>query len=101
MRLPDVPLVIVGLFPTRDRYAGLKPLIVEFNERLRKIAADNGCPFMDAYKPFADENGQLRKELSRDGLHLSDAGYKIWVRLIEKALASSERPSATQPTNSR
>lgn len=85
-RLPDVPLVIVGLFPTRDRFAGLVPLIVEFNWRLEKIAADFGCPFMEVYKPFADEDGLLRSEYSRDGLHLNDAGYRLWAELIEKVL---------------
>ncbi len=85
-RLPDVPLVVVGLFPTRDRYAGLVPLIVEFNRRLVKIAADFACVFMDVYAPFADEDGLLRKEYSREGLHLNQAGYRLWAELIEKVL---------------
>jgi len=96
-RLPDVPLVIVGLFPTRDRFDQLTPSIQEFNRRLAKIAADNDCPFMDVFKPLADEQNLLRKEYSRDGLHLNAAGYKVWAKMIEEVLPpvhSSSRPSA-------
>lgn len=85
-RMPNVPLVIVGLFPTRDRFASLTPSIQEFNKRLAKIAADHNCPFMDVFKPLADNLGFLRKEYSRDGLHLNEAGYKVWAKMIEEVL---------------
>jgi len=85
-RLPDVPLVIVSLFPTRDRFAPLTPHILEFNQRLARIAQDNGCRFLDAFKPLADDQNLLRKEFSRDGLHLNEAGYRIWARMIEDIL---------------
>lgn len=87
-RLPDVPLVIVSLFPARDRFAGLKPLIVEFNERLGKIAADFECTYMDVYSPLADPQGLLREEYSRDGLHLNADGYRVWADMTEKVLAA-------------
>lgn len=90
-RLPDTPLVIVGLFPTRGRFAELKPMIVTFNARLAKIAADFGCPFMDAYKPFADAEGLLREDLSRDGLHLNEAGYRLWAEMLEAAIQAGGR----------
>lgn len=102
-RLPDVPLLIVGLFPTRDRFAGLKPLIVEFNARLERIAADFGCPYMDVYKPFADADGLLRAEYSRDGLHLTESGYRLWAEMLENAIGRQERnrlspePTASGP----
>ncbi len=92
-RLPNVPLVIVSLFPTRDRFAGLKPLILEFNQRLAAIAVDFRCPFLDVYSPLADDEGLLRKEYARDGLHLNEAGYRVWAALIEKVLPPQETTS--------
>ncbi len=88
-RLPDVPLLIADLFPTRDRYADLVPLIVDLNDRLRQIAADCGCTFVAAYPGLADTQGLLRAEYSRDGLHLSDAGYRVWAGLLDEALTSA------------
>jgi lysophospholipase L1-like esterase len=95
-RLPDVPLVIVSLFPTRDRFAPLTPHILEFNQRLARIADENGCRFLDVFKPLADEQNLLRREFSRDGLHLNEAGYRVWARLIEEVLPP--RPD-TRPAN--
>jgi lysophospholipase L1-like esterase len=94
--LPDVPLVIVGLFPTRDKYAPLVPSIVEFNKRLKKIADDFNCPFMDVYAPFADSEGLLRTEFSREGLHLTDAGYRLWADLIENVLSGHDTGARSQ-----
>jgi lysophospholipase L1-like esterase len=95
-RLPKTPLVIIGLFPTRDRFASLKPMVVEFNARLQKIAADYQCPFMEVYKPLADSEGLLRKEYTSDGLHLNDAGKRVWAELMERVLPPQTKPT-TQP----
>jgi len=70
--------------------------VVEFNRRLVKIATDFKCPFIDAYAPFADVQGQLKKEFSRDGLHLTEAGYRLWAELINKTLPPVET-SASGP----
>jgi lysophospholipase L1-like esterase len=98
-RLPATPLLIVGLFPTRGRYADLNPYVRDFNGRLEKIAADYGCAFMDVYKPFADEAGQLREGFSRDGLHLTAAGYALWARMLDKVLpppGTGSQPAASK-----
>lgn len=94
-RLPRVPLLIVDLFPTRERYADLAPLIVEFNGRLRQIACDFNCMLVEAYPCLADSQGLLREEYSRDGLHLTDAGYRVWAKLLEDALSSSTALAGT------
>ncbi len=88
-RLPEVPLVIVGLFPTRDNYAELNPMIVDLNRRLARIAEEFHCPFMDVHAPYVDADGALKAEYSRDGLHLNEAGYRVWADRIESALAAA------------
>ncbi|HOW73619.1 MAG TPA: GDSL-type esterase/lipase family protein [Phycisphaerae bacterium] len=100
-RLPDVPLVIVGLFPTRDRFSPLTTYVADFNKRLEMTAADFKCPFIDVYTPFADTQGQLRKDLSRDGLHLNEPGYRLWAELINRVLpplATATAPEAVGRT---
>ncbi len=95
-RLPGVPLVIVSLFPTRGRFAELKPFIVAFNQRLVRISADFNCAFMDMYAPLADEQGLLGESYSRDGLHLNETGYRVWAR---KIAAELDKGAASQPTS--
>ncbi len=94
-RLPAVPLIIAGLFPTRDRYVDLVPLIVELDGRLKQIARDFDCAFLEAYSSLADSQGLLRAEYSRDGLHLTEAGYRVWAKLLDDALASNVAGAGT------
>ena len=85
-RLPDVPLIIAGLLPTRGKYAELVPLITQFDTRLKQIAADFDCSFVEMYSHFADDDGLLREEFSREGLHLTEAGYEVWAERLDAAL---------------
>lgn len=94
-RLPQVPLIIADLFPTRERYADLVPLIAEFNTRLKQIARDFDCVLVEAYPSLADSKGLLREEYSRDGLHLTEAGYRVWAKLLDDALATSAAGAGT------
>jgi lysophospholipase L1-like esterase len=90
-RLPDVPFIITGMKPTRDKYAGLVPLLFQFNKRLPKIASDYDCLFVDVYDEFTDDEGLLAKEYSRDGLHLTDAGYAIWAKHVDAAIEKASK----------
>ena len=85
-RRPDVPLIIVGLFPTRDKYADLVPSITELDARLKRIADDSDSTFLEMYSSLADAQGLLRAEYSRDGLHLTASGYQVWAKLLDDVL---------------
>ena len=43
---------------------------------------------IDLYSQFADAEGQLTKELTKDGVHLNDKGYEKWVN-FEKVILES------------
>ncbi|MBD2299831.1 G-D-S-L family lipolytic protein [Nostoc sp. FACHB-87] len=48
------------------------------NEQLQRIATRRKAKYLDLYSLFANQQGNLRPELSTDGLHLSPAGYLVW-----------------------
>ncbi|GET43780.1 SGNH/GDSL hydrolase family protein [Microseira wollei] len=48
------------------------------NEKLAAIASEEGIQYLDLYPLFSDEQGNLRPELTTDGLHLSRQGYLVW-----------------------
>ena len=77
-RLPEVPLLLVGSFPTRGRYAGMAPLVPVFNAHLPVIAAQYGCDVQVAYSLLVDPMGELAAESTEDGLHLNQRGYRVW-----------------------
>ena len=61
-------------------------MIVEFNRRLVRIAADSNAPFLDVYEPYADADGELKKSYTADGLHLNEDGYQVWAGQIVELL---------------
>lgn len=52
--------------------------IQQLNQELEAIAQQAGVYFLDLYPLFATAAGDLRPELSTDGLHLSARGYQVW-----------------------
>ena len=63
------------------------PLEIQINDINRKIIEkndDNGYKVIDLYSLFVDNDGRMKEELSKDGVHLNDEGYKVWANHVEK-----------------
>lgn len=75
---PDVPMLIVNELPTTGRFAGLNPYIPPLNEHIAQVAQDFGCAHLDFNRVIVDAVGELRADLTTDGLHLNDAGYALF-----------------------
>jgi len=84
--LPEVKIYVQSCLPTRGKYAYLNPLIKKFNAEIKKIASETGCPFIDLYPLMCDKKGELRQELTRDGLHLNEKGNDLWAKELKKVL---------------
>jgi lysophospholipase L1-like esterase len=54
---------------------------------LKDYCARKHIVYLDYFRAMVDDKGMLRRELSDDGLHPNDAGYKIMAPLAEKAIA--------------
>jgi lysophospholipase L1-like esterase len=63
----------------RDRILGL-------NKWLKDYCAKNGFVYLDYFSALVDERGMLKRALADDGLHPTDAGYKIMASLADKAI---------------
>ena len=59
------------------------------NDWLKEYCRKNGFVYLDYASSLTDEKGMMRRELSDDGLHPNDAGYKIMAPLAEKAIAKA------------
>lgn len=56
--------------------------INRFNEIIRQVAEDHGAKFVDLHPHFLDDNGQLDKQYTVDGVHLNGKGYNVWLEQI-------------------
>jgi len=89
---PQTEIVVYSILPTRlDNLPSDR--ISRINQALEHLARYQGARFVDLQPSFADGQGQLRRELTTDGLHLTIAGYDLW----RMALISYSRESAQQP----
>ena len=85
--LPNVNLYVMNILPECDWEAGSSSM----NERIRqrnKYISDccsrKGIKIVDLYPIMADEMGNLKPEVSLDGLHLNDVGYDILRNELDK-----------------
>jgi lysophospholipase L1-like esterase len=104
-RLHHIEVIYSSILPVHeyteeagDMFAQRPPeKILELNRWLKNYCADpsNGCTYLDYFAAMVDQAGHMKKELSHDGLHPNEAGYKIMASLAEPALekALAERHS--------
>ncbi|GAA0536172.1 GDSL-type esterase/lipase family protein [Chitinophaga japonensis] len=60
-----------------------KDSILQLNAGIRQIADKYRLPYLNLHEIFADGHGDLKAELTADGIHLKPAGYVIWVAYLK------------------
>ena len=89
--VPGCRLYIQSVLPVNTRrlaYPGLKghnPQVRALNARLVQLCdAKPWCTFVDLAPLLSDADGELRIDLTKDGIHLHPAGYVIWTDYLKK-----------------
>ena len=81
--LPDARLVVCSVLPRERERADW---IREVNIHVRQFAPTVKAEFLDLWPAFAEEDGELREDLSPDRLHLNERGYETWVEQLRPVL---------------
>jgi len=86
-----IRVVLSSVLPVFDYpwKPGLEPApkIVALNAWIRDYAAGHRAIYLDYYTAVADERGGMRSNLSTDGVHPNEAGYRVMAPLAERAIA--------------
>lgn len=61
--------------------------ILKFNERLKALCLTEGLQYVNLHAVFAGADGELKKELTTDGLHLRPVAYLVWAEALKKIKA--------------
>lgn len=90
---PDTVIVLQSILPhagDRSTWEGKERLLAVSNERIRdlnqqlaQLAADESIYYLDLQPLFSDPEGNLRLDLTTDGLHLNDNGYRVWASALQ------------------
>jgi lysophospholipase L1-like esterase len=90
-----IRVVLASVLPAYDYpwRPGLEPAgkIVALNAWMRDYASQHDVVYLDYHSAMADERQGLRRELSEDGVHPNEAGYRLMAPLAERAIAEALR----------
>ena len=92
-RANGIRVVLASILPVY-RYPwrpNLEPAqrIVALNAWIRDYAKRHGDTYLDYHSAMADERQGLRAELTRDGVHPNEAGYRVMAPLTERAISEA------------
>ena len=90
-----IRVVLSSVLPVYDYpwRPGLEPApkILALNAWMKDYAARAGSVYLDYHSAMADARQGLRSELSPDGVHPNESGYRVMAPLVEKAIAEALR----------
>ncbi len=75
-------LFIESILPTRGNDNLPLERIQLLNVEIHKLAIKYGIKFLDIYPLFVDTKGELAKEFSEDGIHLTMPAYEKWANYL-------------------
>ncbi|MFN6541123.1 MAG: SGNH/GDSL hydrolase family protein [Nostoc sp. EkiNYC01] len=80
---PQAQIIVQSILPTRlPKISNSR--IRHINTQLAQIAKQEGANYLNIYSWFTDMEGNLRPELTTDGLHLSPEGYDVWRSALQQ-----------------
>jgi lysophospholipase L1-like esterase len=92
-RANKISVVLSSVLPAFDFpwKPGMEPAnkVIALNEWIKTYAAQHKLVYLDYFTAMKDERNGLSKELAKDGIHPTKAGYAIMEPLAEKAIAQA------------
>lgn len=86
-KLPKTRLLFIPIKPSIKRW-NLYPKMKVANQAIEKLCKENPLlGYVDIATPMLDDSGKpLENLFAKDGLHLNEAGYKVWSKQVRAAL---------------
>lgn len=86
MAFPHVRIFLQSILPTRNIENRPRTRIEFLNLHLRRFARINRTDYLDIGTLFVNSHGEIDERFSNDGLHLTDAAYRLWADELRKTL---------------
>ncbi len=88
-KLPKSKILLLGILPRFDGWRSAKYFksnINAINNAIAKCDDGKNIFFMDLSKNFLNPDGSIKKELFRDGIHLTPEGYQVFSKAMNPLL---------------
>lgn len=86
-----VVLLLAYTYPWRLSVQHPAQTIVALNAWMKDYASKNGVVYLDYHSAMADERLGMKNDLSGDGVHPNEAGYRLMAPLTEAAIREALR----------
>ena len=87
---PATQLYIQSVLPLNegllkaDYLKGKKDSITELNKAIKALAGDFKVTYVDLHPIVSNDKGELKEELTLDGIHLRPAAYVLWINELKR-----------------
>lgn len=94
--LPDTRVYVENVLPFNDRLFPRRGLrnnseIAKLNKEIARLAGEYGYHYVELAAAFTGTDGRLPAPYTSDGLHLNEAGYRLWRDQIQNLVAVSKK----------
>lgn len=92
IHLPTAKLFAMSILPMNEDLGYFSDIdaqnqkVIAANTRIKPLVEEKEYTYVDLFSSVKNENGRLTKEYSIDGIHLSDAGFKVWANMVKPLL---------------
>jgi len=87
---PATQVFVQSILPRKKNFS---KRIQGLNIHLQKLAEKFGYTFINLFPSFVGAQGELKKELTNDSLHLMADGYAIWVENLKPYIEKLQQSS--------
>ena len=85
-KLPETKVLLLGLFPYRDKNSGPRAACVAVNAIISKFDDGQKTRYLGLWDQFLQPDGSISREVFKDGLHPTPYGYQIWAKAMDPLL---------------
>ncbi len=79
---PEATIVVHSILPADVDFIDNRK-VLEMNRALERVAYEEGVHYLDLFKYFINERGEvIREYYLEDGVHLSERGYRVWCEVL-------------------
>jgi lysophospholipase L1-like esterase len=89
-----------GSKPEWLRFALMRPAqeILDINQWIRRYCQENGIVYLDYFAAMVNDQGLMKPDLTKDGLHPNAAGFAVMAPLAQAAITKAlGQPVVVQP----
>jgi lysophospholipase L1-like esterase len=85
-RQPETKILLLGIFPRGKSFSPQRGKILQVNQALARLDDGKNVFYLDFGSQLIANDGSISKDIMKDALHPTEAGYKIWAAAMEPKL---------------